>query len=260
MPKNVAKAQKQQTHHQLNMATQPAKRLRMMLAAGEDVMEVWRVLALTDDNVVGEILRHQGTFYEWDHYPKGDVYDRKSHAQYFYHAHSIGGRDTEHGHFHTFVRAKGMARGMKPINRPDRSAWPSGDEALSHIIGISMDAKGMPIRLFSTNRWVTGEAWYKARDVVKMIALYSIDHTKPSWPTNRWVSGMVRLFWPQIIMLVQARDISVEAWEKQNPGSDVFEDRGLEITSQAEIDVEVQIAAVKAAIAAKDETKKAKMA
>ena len=62
------------------------------------------------------------------------------------------------------------------------------------------------------------------------------------------------------IMLVQARDISVEAWEKQNPGSDVFEDRGLEITSQAEIDVEVQIAAVKAAIAAKDETKKAKMA
>ena len=258
MPKNVEIAEKQQTQHQLDMATQPAKRLRMMLAAGEDVVEIWRVLALTDDNVVGEILRHQGTFFQWDHYPKGDVYDRKSHAQYFYHAHSIGGRDPEHGHFHTFMRAKGMARGVKPVNRPDRSAWPSGTDALSHIIGISMDAKGMPIRLFTTNRWVTGEAWYKARDVVKMIGLYSIDHTQPSWPTNRWVSGMVRLFWPQIIMLVQARDMCIQAWEKQNPGQDVFEDRNLEVTSQAEVDIDVQIAAVKAALAVKAEAKQAR--
>jgi len=258
MPKNVEIAERQQTQHQLDMATQPAKRLRMMLAAGEDVLEVWRVLALTDDNVVGEILRHQGTFFQWDHYPKGDVYDRKSHAQYFYHAHSIGGRDPEHGHFHTFMRAKGMARGVKPVNRPDRSAWPSGTDALSHIIGISMGAKGMPIRLFTTNRWVTGEAWYKARDVVKMIGLYSIDHTQPSWPTNRWVSGMVRLFWPQIIMLVQARDMCIQAWEKQNPGQDVFEDRNLEVTSQAEVDIDVQIAAVKAALAVKAEAKQAR--
>ena len=258
MAKNAAAAEKQQTHHQLDMVTQPAKRLRMMLAAGEDVLEVWRVLALTDDNVVGEILRHQGKFYQWDHYPKGDVYDRKTHSQFFYHAHTIGGRDPEHGHFHTFVRTKGMACGMKPVKRPDRSAWPSGDDALSHIIGISMDAKGMPIRLFTTNRWVTGEAWYKARDVVKMIALYSIDHARPSWPTNRWVSGMIRLFWPQIIMLIQARDMCIQAWEQQNPGKDVFEDRGLEVTSQADVDVNVQIAAVKAALAAKDEAKRAK--
>ena len=258
MPKNVEIAEKQQTQHQLDMATQPAKRLRMMLAAGEDVLAVWRVLAFPDDNVVGEIPRHQGTFFQWDHYPKGDVYDRKSHAQYFYHAHSIGGRDPEHGHFHTFMRAKGMARGVKPVNRPDRSAWPSGTDALSHIIGISMDAKGMPIRLFTTNRWVTGEAWYKARDVVKMIGLYSIDHTQPSWPTNRWVSGMVRLFWPQIIMLVQARDMCIQAWEKQNPGQDVFEDRNLEVTSQAEVDIDVQIAAVKAALAVKAEAKQAR--
>ena len=257
MAKSVTQAQKQETSRQLDMATQPIKRLRMMLAAGEDVLEVFRVLTRTDDNVVGEVLRHQGTFYEWDHYPKGDVYDRKSHSQYFYHAHSIGGRNREHGHFHTFVRAKGMPRGTKPVNRPDRSQWPSGNDALSHIVGISMDAKGLPIRLFTTNRWVTGEAWYKARDVIKMIGLYTIDHAQPSWPTNRWVSGMVRLFWPQIILLIQARDLSVEAWEKQNPKQDVFEDRGLEITSRADIDIDAQIAAVKAAIAVKDNAKNA---
>ena len=258
MLKNVAIAEKQQTQHQLDMATQPGKRLRKMLTAGEDVVEIWRVLALTDDNVVGQILRHQGTFYQWDHYPKGDVYDRQTHAQYFYHAHSVGGHDPEHGHFHTFMRAKGMARGVKPINRPDRSTWPSGTDALSHIIGISMDAQGMPIRLFTTNRWVTGEAWYKARDIVKMIGFYSIEHAQPSWPTNRWVSGMVRLFWPQIIMLIQARDMCIDVWEKQNPGQDVFEDRSLEVTSQADVNVDVQITAVKVALAVKAEAKQAR--
>ena len=258
MPKSVTKAHKQETSRQLDMATHPVKRLRMMLAAGEDVLEVGRVLNLSDDNVVGEILRHQGTFYEWDHYPKGDVYDKKSHAQYFYHAHTIGGRDPEHGHFHTFMRAKGMARGTKPINRPDRSQWPKGSDSLSHIVGISMDAKGLPIRLFTTNRWVTGEAWYKARDVIKMIAPYKIDHTQPSWPTNRWVSGMVHLFWPQVILLLQARDVCIEAWEKQRPGKDVFEDRELEITSQVDIDIAAQIAAVRAALAGKDKAKETK--
>ena len=255
MPKNAASKKKQRTQHLLDMTTQPAKRLRMMLAAGEDVIEAWRVLALTNYNVVSEILRHQGTFFQWDHYPKGDVYDRQTHAQYFYHAHSVGGRDPEHGHFHTFMRAEGMARGVKPVNRPDRSSWPSGIDALTHIIGISMDANGMPIRLFTTNRWVTGEAWYKARDISKVIGFYSIEHAQPSGPTNRWVSGMVRLFWPQIVMLIQARDVCIDAWEKQNPGQDVFEDRSLEITSQADINVDVQISAVKAALAVKAEAK-----
>ena len=257
MAKSVTGTEKQQTHHQLDMATQPLKRLRLMLAAGEDVLEVWRVLGLTQDNVVGEILRHQGKFYEWDHYPKGDVYDRQTHSLYFYHAHSVGGRDPEHGHFHTFVRAKGMPRGMKPIDRKDRSAWPSGNDALSHIVGISMDSKGMPIRLFTTNRWVTGETWYKARDVIKLIGLYSIDHAQPSWPTNRWVSGMIKLFWPHVIMLLKARDKSVEAWEKQKPDQDVFEDRDLEVTSQVEIDVEAQIAAINDAIEEKGRAKEA---
>ena len=258
MPKSVATTERQHTEHQLDMAKQPTKRLRMMLAAGGDVLEVWRVLALTDDNVVGEILRHQGTFFQWDHYPKGDVYDRQTHAQYFYHAHSVGGRDTEHGHFHTFMRARGMARGAKPINRPDQSTWPSGTDALCHIVGISMDAKGIPIRLFTTNRWVTGEAWYKARDIAKIIRFYSIVHAQPSWPTNRWVSGMVRLFWPQIIRLIQARDMCIDAWEKQNLEQDVFEDRRLEVTSQVDINVDVQITAVKAALAVKAEAKQAR--
>ncbi len=245
-------AERREEARQLDLATQPPKRLRMMLAAGEDILEIHRVLGKTDSNVVGEILRNQGTFYEWDHYPKGDVYDWGSHAQYFYHAHPGGLRDREHGHFHTFVRAKGMPRGMRPKKHSDTSQWPKGDDALTHIVGISMDEKGLPLRLFTTNRWVTGETWYKASDVCSVIERFVIDHAQPSWPTNRWVSGMVRLFWPQIIMLLKARDTVIADWQAGSPDQDVLEDRALEVTSQAEVSVDAQIAAVRAAIEQRD--------
>ena len=90
---SATKSERQEETRHLDMATQPVKRLRMMLAAGEEVQEVERVLGRTGDNVVSEVLRGHPTFYEWDHYPKGDVFDGKSHSQYFYHAHPGGFRD-----------------------------------------------------------------------------------------------------------------------------------------------------------------------
>ncbi|MEE8227011.1 MAG: hypothetical protein V3R30_09335, partial [Kiloniellales bacterium] len=95
--------------------------LELMVEAGRQVVEIYRVLAKTGDNVVGELLRGYETFYEWDHYPKGDVYDRETHAQYYYHAHVVEQRfPNEHGHFHTFVRPKGMPPGIKPADVPER--------------------------------------------------------------------------------------------------------------------------------------------
>lgn len=245
------KAARTEATKYLDLAALPRERLERMAAAGREVIEVLRVLGRTNDNVVGEILRHQGTFYQWNHYPKGDVYDDKSHAQYFYHAHPMGQRDDEHGHFHTFVRAAGMPAHIAPAKRKETSQWPKGDEALSHVIGISMDPRGNPLRLFAANRWVTGEAWYKADDVCELIDRFSIDHAQPSWPTNRWVSGMVALFWPQVITLLQARDTTIATWEDANPGADVLEDRRLEVTSQVDISVDQQMRAVEAALGAR---------
>ena len=48
--------------------------LKDMLEAGRDVLECHRVLKKTNDNIVGELLRDAGTFYQWQHYPKGDVF------------------------------------------------------------------------------------------------------------------------------------------------------------------------------------------
>ena len=62
---------------------------------------------------------------------------------------------------------------------------------------------------------------------------------------------MVRLFWPQVMLLLKARDQVIENWSAENPKLDTLEDRRLEVTSQAEVDIEVQVAAVRAALAAR---------
>ncbi|WP_367026078.1 hypothetical protein ABZN20_17320 [Methylococcus sp. ANG] len=77
-------------------------RLETMAEAGARILECYRVLRKGGLNIVGEVLRDQGTFYELDHYPKDDVFDDESRCQYYYHAHRPD--SGEHGHFHTFMR------------------------------------------------------------------------------------------------------------------------------------------------------------
>lgn len=226
------------------------KELEAMAAAADEVADCMRVLHKTGDNIVGEVLRDQGTFYEWNHYPSGDVYDHVTHAQYYYHAHPKEERPGEHGHFHTFLRPKGMPPGISPAPIPDAPLPEGENEALSHLVAISMDPAGLPIRLFTTNRWVTGEVWYAARDVGVMIDLFAIDHARPSWPVNRWITAMLALFRPQIADLLDGRDKAVAEWAAAHPEVDVYEDRNLEVTSMLDISVEDQAGRIEAALAA----------
>ena len=235
----------------IELADMPKERLEDMAAAGAEALEVYRLLRKSGDNVVGEVLRGQGEFYEWDHFPKGDVYDPETHSQYYYHAHPAELRGDEHGHFHTFLRPKGMPPAIEPAPLADY-APPEGDnDALSHLIGISMDQHGYPIRLFTTNRWVTGEVWYAADDVIGMLDRFHMDLASPSLPVNIWITALPRLFRPDIEELVRARDQKVAARRQRNPDTNVYEDRDLEITSFADISVEGQIERVTQALAGK---------
>ena len=203
-----------------------------------------RILAKTGHNIVGELLHNAGDFVEWRHIPESDAYDPGTHSQFYYHAHAQSSVRpfAEHGHFHLFMRKPGMPRGVGPA--PHQSAV-SGDGALlSHLIAISMDARGIPQRLFTTNRWVTGDTWYDAADVIAMLDSFDMDVARPNWLVNRWVTAMVRLFRPQIVALLRKRDAVVEAWSSANRGIDIFEHRRLEITSMYEIDVDRQLAAI----------------
>jgi hypothetical protein len=213
----------------------PAAQRRRMLAAGAEILECYRVLRKAGLNVVGEVLRQQGQFVEYKHYPADDVFDDDTASQYYYHAHRGG----EHGHFHTFLRARGMPAGVAPLDYPQaREPWPAGADAHSHLIAISMDAWGYPRSLFATNRWVTGETWYPCEDVMCMLDRYAIDHAFPSWPVNRWITAMMVLFRPHIEILLRQRDDVIEGWQRLDPAADVFEERELEITGELAIDVD----------------------
>lgn len=235
----------------VDFSTIPLTELEEMRDAGERVRECYWVLSKTNDNIVGELLKREGTFYEWNHYPDGDVYDQESHAQYYYHAHPTDERPGEHGHFHTFLRPKGMPAGIKPAQVADFDPPEDPDDALSHLVAVSMDAKGFPTKLFTTNRWVTGEIWYTAEDVCRLLPYFAIDHAQPSWPVNIWITGILALFRPQIRELVVARDKVVDRWMALNPQESTFEDRDLEVTSELPIDVDRQIEAVAKAIEAR---------
>lgn len=218
-----------------------------MLAAGKEIRENVRILARTGDTVVREVLRGVDACSEWTHYPAGDVSDPVTHGLYYYHAHpSAATRDArEHGHFHTFLRASGMPVGVRPAKVAGLARSEIAGEAMSHLIAIAMDGYGTPIRLFTTNRWVTGEVWYASRDVAAMLDNFAIARATPSWPVNRWIGAMLRLFRPQIASLIRARDEAIAAY----PSDNVLEDRALEIPSALDIDVERQIAAARAALA-----------
>ena len=240
------------------LAKLPDEELLRMAEAGAEVLNIHRILAKTGANIVGELLKTQEGFFEWDHLPKGDVYDKETHAQYYYHAHAADKRfEGEHGHFHTFLRSKGMPAEIKPADVPGASMPDDKDNCLSHLVGVSMDPRGHAFRLFTVNRWVTGEVWYEADAVKRMLDFFVIDHTWPSWPVNRWISAIVPLFKPQIGLLLDRRDRTIAEWvaeveDTETPEEEVFEDREREITSFLDIDVQTHVSAIQDEIRRRD--------
>jgi hypothetical protein len=243
--------------------------LEALAAAADEVRECQRVLGKSGLTVLTEALSGAAACADWIHYPAGDVYDPETHAQYFYHAHPAALRPPgEHGHFHTFLRPRGMPPGTRPLIMPelaiaDAPAQPAGaavppapqpnqgadNDELSHLVAVAMNATGEPIRLFTTNRWVTGETWYSGADVIAMLDRFVIDLARPSWLLNRWIGAIIRLFRPQIVELVRARDHAIMAWRRRHRGKvHVFEDRRLEVASSQDIDLEEQLRRVTLAL------------
>lgn len=198
------------------------------LAAGRDALLWERVLAKSGANIVGEVLAHQGTFYEWNHYPAGDVFDPDSGSQWYYHAHPKEQRPGEHGHFHTFRR---------------------DGERIVHLVAVSADRGGHAIQLFTTNRWVTGESWAPAGEAAALLEGFDVVLARPSWPVNRWLVSLLRFHALVVRELLVARDAAIADWRRQHPDTDVFEDRGLEVTSRREIDLIADVAALEQATA-----------
>ena len=227
------------------LADLPKTALKEMHAAGMRVQACEQALLEAGSNVVADVLGAAREFYQWDHYPGGDVFCPDSHAQYYYHAHPPAERGNawgdEHGHFHTFLRPRGFPDSVK------RSI--ATDDAPAHLVAVSMDFEGRAVRLFTTNRWVTGEAWYEAATVSRLLHHFHIGHETPSELANIWLNHLLVLFRPTIQALLHARDDILASYRPFDADVHVHDDRTLEVASIIDIDVDGQLWAVEAALA-----------
>ena len=215
----------------------PRQTLEAMAEAGREVRTWERILGQTGDTVISEVTQAAPKLVLWTHYPPGDVYDTRHHAQYYFHLHPELERPFgELGHFHTFLRGPAMA-------------VEESIDVVCHLIAIGVSEQGRAVRLFTTNRWVTDETWRPASEVSAMLDRFSIGHAQPSWPVNRWVGAVLRLFRPQIIALLAERDRAVAAWTCADPNTDTLEDRALEVTSLVAISVEEQLTLIEQSLA-----------
>jgi hypothetical protein len=240
--------------------------LEACAAAGRVAVACTAALA-KEGGILAAALEGAAHCVDWQHYPAGDVFDPQTHAQFFFHAHPQPARGAgEHGHFHTFLRTRGMPPGLRPLVLPELAiagtapapAAPSAPEPHAgedgewcHLVAIAMDAAGHPIRLFTTNRWVTGETWYRADDVAAMLDRFALGAVGPVPLLNRWIAALIGFYRPQIAALVAARDAAVMGWRRRRRGTvHVFEDRRLEVTSALDIAPEADLGAVETALEA----------
>lgn len=164
-----------------------------------------------------------GRCIELAHYPRQDVVDTLHGTRFYYHAHGARRHPgKEHGHFHLFVQ------GSQP-------------EDFTHLAGISLDPQGQPIRLFTVNRWVTGEAWRPVAEVEPALARFAVQTRGRMAPVARWLTAMVRLYSPQLVQLVRRRD-AVMARRSVGQGWEALcEDRRLDVVTQSKISLSRRI-------------------
>lgn len=239
------------------MTSAPENDLRAMAEAAKRASAITRRLAARGGNVVSELLPGRGEFYQWDRYPEGGVYDPAAGAQYYYHAHPPGARadvcGAEHGHFHTFMRTPGAEGAENAAGAAGAKGAAPGPP--SHLIAVSMDRRGAPVRLFTTNRWVTGETWRDAAESKRLLRGFGVAQPSAFAPVNGWLAALLVMFRPVIERLMDERDAAVAAAAApaggragRRPQAEVFEDRSLEITSWEDISFDARAAEILAAL------------
>jgi hypothetical protein len=130
----------------------------------------------------------------WQHYPRNDVVDESGRWQFYFHAHDRAEEDSarhpqEHGHIHLFRRS------------------PQGH--LSHLAGLSLDARGLPLCWFATNQWVTGERWRAAESISRGLTDIELRLHGPLAGAALWLADMVRFYAQPLRQMIAQRDTAL---------------------------------------------------
>ncbi len=130
----------------------------------------------------------------WQHYPRNDAVDETGRWQFYFHAHDRAEKNSarhpqEHGHIHLFRRS------------------PQG--LLTHLTGLSLDVRGLPLTWFATNQWVTGERWQAAESLVRGLSAFELRLRGPLAGAALWLADMVRFYAVPLRQMLQQRDAAL---------------------------------------------------
>lgn len=181
-------------------------------------------------------------FYAMRHYPKGDRIDYEHGGQYLYHCHRENVETEEHGHFHCFIRKVGLPGDVAPAELPDKDKYM--DCMMTHLVAISVNRVGLPIRLFTVNRWVGHDTWFEAEKMQDFVELYKVRPEKDAekWGVmDGWIEAMMHAFAPQVKWLQTARDAEMARLIAQQPDNYIYEDKSIEELSSIDISLEAQV-------------------
>lgn len=174
---------------------------------------------------------------EFDHYPTDDLVDVRNGSQFYYHSHRDG--DQEHGHLHLFWHA--TATGRRRYFRAGKPRWNRTEP--THLFAISLDARGLPVALFTVNQWVTDGHWFDAAATLACVDRFAMGELEGHEHSCHWLTGFVRLYRPLIKELLAKRDQRLKRRSNLKPA---LQDRALELLSLLPIDWSADLDALEA--------------
>jgi hypothetical protein len=159
------------------------------------------------------------------HYPPGDLVDPASGTRCYYHSH----RGThEHGHLHLFRRARPRS-------------------PLTHLIAISLDSRGLPLGLFSVNRWVSEDRWLPAFATLRLLEGVGLSGAGCDPHLGGWLIHFLHFYRPTLKTVLRQRDRCLR--QRATSMAVALEARDLEIPSHCAIDWAADLAVAEAALA-----------
>ena len=201
--------------------------------AGRRLLGIYAGLARRGAHLLGPLLGGEVPR-QWEHYPYDDAIDTGSGYQWFYHSHSPEDRANagEHGHFHVFAHRRLWARRLASADErafATLTGGPAQSPPVRHLLCIGMDAKGVPVSLFTVNSWVTGDRMLGARNTAHLLERMRLDTGHRD--IDAVLECVVALYLPEIRALLAARDVRLF----RSRARSVLEDRRLELLSSVAV-------------------------
>jgi hypothetical protein len=166
--------------------------------AAARVLRCYERSAARGENLCAPLFAGEPAIESYRHY--GSVADDATGASYFYHAHPPSERVRgEHGHFHVFIRP--------PQAEP-------GEPGLVQLIAISVNARGLPVALFTTP-----SNWAPSARAAALLPRFAVRSGGPR-SIHVWLRAMLRVFRSDIVTLLEARDRRIERWCRKHPALD----------------------------------------